>query len=82
MRLRKAAYGLVEAPVERYLSISTTLAEHGWRRLRSDPCCWILIDPSKVRPDGVYPTKEECPVAAATAGHVDDFIFVGKEGNA
>ena len=26
-------------------------------------------------------TRSECPVVAATGGHVDDFVFVGKEGN-
>ena len=37
MKLRKATYGLVEAPVERYISMSTVLEERGWRRLKSDP---------------------------------------------
>ena len=49
MKSKKAAYGLVEAPVEWYISISTVLKEHGWRRLKSDPCYWILIDPSLTR---------------------------------
>ena len=34
MKLKKAAYGLGEAPVEWYTSISTVLKEHGWRRLK------------------------------------------------
>ena len=25
--------------------------------------------------------RSQCPVVAATGGHVDDFVFVGKEGN-
>ena len=49
MKLKKAACGLVEAPVEWFISISTVLKELGWRRLKSDPCCWILIDPSLVK---------------------------------
>ena len=49
MKLKKAACGLVEAPVEWYISISAVLKEHGWRRLKSDPCCWILIDSSLVK---------------------------------
>ena len=48
-KLKKAAYRLVEAPVEWHTSISTVPKEHGWRRLTSDPCCWILIDPSLTR---------------------------------
>ena len=83
MKLKKAAYGLVEAPVEWYIGISTVLKEHGWRRLKSDPCCWILIDPSLTRKEETdrVMTRSECPVVAATGGHVDDFVFVGKEGN-
>ena len=47
MKLKKAAYGLVEAPVEWNISISTVLKEtHMAPVLKSDPCCWILIDPS------------------------------------
>ena len=48
MKLKKA---VVEAPVEWYLSISFVLDAHGWRRLKSDPCCWILIDPDLVKTD-------------------------------
>ena len=83
MKLKRAAYGLVEAPVEWYMSISTVLKEHGWRRLKSDPCCWILIDPSLVKAETEkrVTTRSECLVVAATGGHVDDFVFVGKEGN-
>ena len=46
MKLKKAAYGVVEAPVEWYISICAVLEENGWRRFKSDPCCWILVDPS------------------------------------
>ena len=49
MKLNKAACGLVEAPVEWYISSSTALEEHGWRRMKSDPCFWILIDPAPVK---------------------------------
>ena len=37
MKLRKATFGLVEGPVERYISMSAVLEERGWRRLKSDP---------------------------------------------
>ena len=79
MKLKKAACGLVDAPVEWYISISTVLEEHGWRRLKSDP----LIDPSLKRKEETHRvmTRSECPVVAATGRHVDDFVFVGKEGN-
>ena len=69
--------------MEWYISISAVLKEHGWRRLKSDPCCWILVDPSLVKKKKAHTvmTRSECPVVAATGGHVDDFVFVGKEGN-
>ena len=54
MKLKKAAYGLVAAPVEWYRSISTVLEELEWRRLKSDPCCWILIDPDLVETDNTH----------------------------
>ena len=74
MKLKKAANGLVEAPVEWFISISAVLKEHGWRRLKSDPCCWILIDPSLTRKEETLRlmTRSECPVVAATRGHVDE----------
>ena len=37
MKLKKAAYGLVEALVEWYISIAAVRKEHGWRRLKYDP---------------------------------------------
>ena len=96
-RLRKAAYGLVEAPIEWYLSICKTLEEYGWRRLYSDPCCWVLLEPcattSRMSAGGEPATAgvpavggqvedlSDSRVIAAAAGHVDDFLFAGVEGN-
>ena len=78
MKLKKAACGLVD-----WFNISTVLEEHGWRRLKSDLCCWMLIDPDLVKTgntQGVM-TRSECAVVAAIGGHVDDLVFVDKEGN-
>ena len=36
MKLKKAAHGLVVAPVEWYISTSTVLEEYGWCHLKSD----------------------------------------------
>ena len=50
MKLKKAAYGVVEAPVEWYISICAVLEEHGWRRFKSDPAVgYWLIYPWKKR---------------------------------
>ena len=45
---------------------------------KKKPCCGISVDPSNTQ--GVT-TRSECAVLAATGGHVDDFVFVGNEGN-
>ena len=84
-KLERAAYGLVEAPIEWYLSICETLEEFGWRRLHADPCCWILLEPGAdesvlLRQD--ITDLKDSPVVAIAAGHVDDFLFLGIEGNA
>ena len=66
MRLNKAAYGLVQAPLEWFLTISNFLEDLGFERQKSDPCCWGLFN--KLRePQGWI------------CGHVDDFLFGGNE---
>ena len=66
-RLRRAAYGLVQAPLQWYLTIAEFLEEIGLERLRSDPCAWVW------RPD-----KHGRP-RAMVVGHVDDFLFAGSD---
>ena len=41
-KLRKAVYGLVEAAIEWYLTVSEVMAEQGWTRMKMDPCVWVL----------------------------------------
>lgn len=43
-KLRKAAYGLVQAPLEWYLTVDSFLLSLGFERQKSDPCCWGLFD--------------------------------------
>ena len=64
-RVRKACYGLVDAPLEWYRSVDTFLQGEGFEKLWSDSCCWIL------RKDG--------EIKGAISGHVDDFLFGGKQ---
>ena len=66
-RLRKACYGLVEAPLEWYRTISEFLESLGLTRLWSDACCWIWRDQGRTQ--GII------------SGHVDDFLFSGCEDN-
>ena len=65
-RLTKAAYGLVQAPLEWYLTVDEFLRSLGFERQKSDPCAWSLFD------------KDNEPIAYI-CGHVDDFLFGGRE---
>ena len=65
-RLRRAAYGLVQAPLEWYLTVTEFLESLGLERLASDPCAWVYRDRYN-RTRGMV------------AGHVDDFLFSGDE---
>ena len=62
-RLRRACYGLVDAPLEWYRTIHEFLESLGFSRLWSDPCAWIWRSNDTVR--------------GMVAGHVDDFLFSG-----
>lgn len=64
-RVRKACYGLVDAPLEWYRSVCSFFGRLGLRRLWSDPCCWIL--------------QKNDVIHGIISGHVDDFIFSGRD---
>ena len=66
-RLRRACYGLVDAPLEWYKTVAEFLETQGLERLWSDACCWVLRDGNEV--------------AGIISGHVDDFLFTGCEKN-
>ena len=66
-KVRKACYGLVDAPLEWYRSICEFFSSIGLRRCWSDPCCWYL--------------KEGDSLIGLISAHVDDFIFTGNEEN-
>ncbi|CAK0792580.1 unnamed protein product, partial [Prorocentrum cordatum] len=42
MRLRKAVYGLVEAAIEWFMTVSEALEEFGWTQMKMDPRVWVL----------------------------------------
>ena len=65
VQLKKACYGLVDAPLEWYRSVDEFLKSLGFERSWSDPCAWYL------RKNGV--------LQGAISGHVDDFLFMGPE---
>ena len=63
-KVRRACYGLVDAPLEGYRSICSFFQKLNLRRCWSDPCCWILERDEKLR--GII------------SAHVDDFLFSGR----
>ena len=67
-KVKKACYGLVDAPLEWYRSADTFLQSLGFTKLWSDPCCWVLRIQGELR--------------GAISGHVDDFLFCGKQDDA
>ena len=62
-KLKRACYGLVDAPLEWYRTVAEFLEEIGLTRTWSDACCWTY------RVDG--------ELRGLIAGHVDDFLFAG-----
>ena len=62
-RLRRACYGLVDAPLEWYRSVSEFLESIGLERTWSDACTWVWRVQGELR--GII------------SGHVDDFLFAG-----
>ena len=63
-KLQRAAYGLVEAPLWWYKSVSKFLESLGYARLMSEPCIWVYFDQTQ-QPRSII------------SGHVDDFLFGG-----
>ena len=64
MLMRRAAYGLVQAPLHWYKSVCSFLSSLGYRRLKMEPCCWVYTEASGA-------------VNSIIHGHVDDFMFGG-----
>ena len=67
-QLQRAAYGLVEAPLWWYKSVSSYLLSIGYSRMKTEPCIWVYFD------------KQQKP-RSAISGHVDDFLFAGCDGD-
>ena len=63
VRLRKACYGLVQAPYEWFETVRECLLELQFFQCGADPCCWVL--------------QQEGATKAIISGHVDDFMMVG-----
>lgn len=64
-RLKRACYGLVDAPLEWYKTIADYLQSLGLERAWSDPCLWLWRPNNRLR--------------GMISGHVDDFLFGGAE---
>ena len=66
MLMKKAAYGLVQAPLHWHNSVNKYLKSQGYIQLQTEPCCWIWVD-------------QEGEVRSAIHAHVDDFLFAGQK---
>ena len=62
-KLRRACYGLVDAPLEWFRTVSAFLQEIGLERSWSDACSWAYRVNGRLR--------------GMISGHVDDFLFAG-----
>eukprot|EP00439_Symbiodinium_sp_Y106_P027544 s2166_g3.t1 len=71
VQVRKAAYGLVNAPAEFFRAINGALKELGFQQMRTEPCGWVF----KVQD----PQTKEFKTAGVICSHVDDFIIAGNE---
>ncbi|OLQ06746.1 Retrovirus-related Pol polyprotein from transposon TNT 1-94 [Symbiodinium microadriaticum] len=67
-RLRRACYGLVDAPLEWYRTVDAFFQEIGLERTQSDACVWCY--------------RHEGQLIGCISGHVDDFIFAGSDQHA
>ena len=63
VRLRKACYGLAQAPYEWYETVREYLLSVGFFQCASDPCCWVLVEQGETK--------------TVISGHVDDFMMIG-----
>ena len=68
VRMKKACYGLVDAPLEWYRTVTEYFESIGLTRLWSDACAWVY------RVDG--------ELQGLVSGHVDDFLFTGNTNHA
>ena len=62
-KVKRGCYGLVDAPIEWYRSVSQYFSKIGLEKMWSDPCTWAW------RPGGRLCGLISC--------HVDDFLFCG-----
>ena len=63
-KLKNVCYGLVDAPLEWFLTVSEFLQSLGFERCVCDPCCFKYVDKDK-------------GLIGLIRGHVDDFLFCG-----
>ena len=64
--LKKACYGLVDAPLEWFLRLSEYVASIRFTRCVTDPCCFKYVN-------------SKGDLVGLISGHVDDFLFCGRE---
>ena len=71
-RVRKAVFGLADAPREWWLKLSRVLGESGWQRLELDAAAWLLWSDEF---DATMPNLKH--LRGMIVAHVDDLLFIG-----
>jgi len=66
LRLLKAVYGLVNAPLEWFLCINQWFLDHGWKAVQLEPCLYVLHN-------------DVGKLCGAACIHVDDLLIAGWE---
>ncbi len=66
VRLRKAVYGLINAPRQWWKDVQQTMGELGWTASSIEPCLWKMMDTNG-------------QVIALCTVHVDDFLIAIKD---
>ena len=71
-RVKKAVFGLADAPREWWLRLSRSLGEHHWMRTLIDGATWLLWDKSLKLEE-----RSATNLKGIIVAHVDDLLFVG-----
>ena len=71
VQVRKAAYGLVNAPAEFYKAVDSALKAQGFVQMKTEPCGWLF--------KGKDPLTGKVTTLGVVVSHVDDFIICGCE---
>ena len=71
-KVKKAVFGLADAPREWWLKLSRILTENGWESLVIDGAAWLLWDAAVE-----VSARNFSHLKGMIVAHVDDLLFIG-----